>query len=280
MKRVFIALVSLAFIMAMTMWPSAASGTDGAQPSAARSSTGAADQAAATACQASFATGSGASQFSVCVSPNGNLNLFSEGGVNQVFDGREGYAVCSGSFSTTVSGYDVGFAASGFLAPTISQPTPGQFPVTITRDTADGLFQLKQVWAKPDKNEDDVTVTMTLTNGTGGTLNSVALSRSGDFDAAGTETDNGGSAVNSAFQWDSAIASGIQEEGVTFGSTTQSIVETENTWYTLPTYTKCFGGIAGNPVSNQPLVSRVTYNNLGNIASGASKTVKFRFGRL
>src|SRR5215211_4207280 len=135
-----------------------------------------------TVVKASFANGTGANFLGVKVSDHGNLTSFeSPAGQEQVFAGNEGYAVCSGS-GLTVHGHDTGSVVGGFAAPTFSQPTVGAFPLTVTRRTTDGKFQLTQVWAKPDPVEKDVTVTMTLKNISGAPINTnVLLSRSGDF---------------------------------------------------------------------------------------------------
>src|SRR5215218_7107074 len=114
-----------------------------------------------TTVKASFASGSGANFLGVKVSNHGNLLSFeSPAGQEAVFQGREGYAICTTGGSTH-NGNDTGDVEVGFGAPTFVQPTAGKFPLTVTRNTTDGKFQLKQVWAKPDAIEKDVTVTMT-----------------------------------------------------------------------------------------------------------------------
>src|ERR671910_2352055 len=118
-----------------------------------------------TLVKASFASGSGSNFLGVKVSDHGNLVSF-ESPVNQeaVFGGREGYAVCS-NFTGTIHGHDTGDVESGFGPPTFAQPNgAGTFPLTVTRKSTDGKFQLTQVWNKPDAIEKDVTVTMTLKN--------------------------------------------------------------------------------------------------------------------
>src|SRR5215218_753776 len=134
-----------------------------------------------TTVKASFASGSGANFLGVKVSNHGNLLSFeSPAGQEAVFQGREGYAICTTGGSTH-NGNDTGDVEVGFGAPTFVQPTAGKFPLTVTRNTTDGKFQLKQVWAKPDAIEKDVTVTMTLTNRSNAAIQGVFLARSGDF---------------------------------------------------------------------------------------------------
>ena len=280
MRRGLVALESVVLIGVLSMWPSATSGGVGMSAPVSASRTTLA--AIPAGCKAYASSGSGASQFAVCVTSDGNLDQFVVGGQDEAFS--EGYVVCYDDGQ--VSAYDAAtLGESGFLPPTISQPTAGQFPVTITRDTSDGRFQLKQVWAKPDKTEDDVTVTMTLTNGTGGTLSNIDLKRVGDFDANGQENNNvGGYSNDAAFLWIptpsgfSAAGYGFMEQALTFGVPHLAFVETE-TEYRNAFDRGCGVFSPGNPAPAGLLAAEVRYK-FPSIASGASKTVKIRFARL
>jgi len=155
--------------------------------------------------QASFASGSGATFLGVAVSDHGNLLSFESPQGAQSLGGLEGYVLCSQGGST-VHGYDWGGGESGFGSATISQPNgAGTFPLTVTRNTTDGKFQLRQVWARPDAAEKDVTVTTTLKNLSSTTINGVVLSRTGNVNAGGVGTDTGDFGTHtsdSALQWD------------------------------------------------------------------------------
>src|SRR5215210_1618936 len=153
-----------------------------------------------TTVRASFASGGGANFLGVKVSNHGNLVLF-ESPANRESVFTEGYVLCSNGTST-VHGHDTGTVEGGFGRPTFTQPTAGAFPLTVTRNTTDGKFQLKQVWNKPDAAEKDVTVTMTVTNRSSSTINDVILSRVADLDVGGTSKDYGAQTTDSAFQWD------------------------------------------------------------------------------
>jgi hypothetical protein len=151
-----------------------------------------------TVVKASFASGSGTNFLGVKVSDHGNLLSFeSPQGQENAFSDAEGYAVCSTQFGDEtvgerVNGHDTGSVFGGFAAPTFSQPNgAGTFPLTVTRRTIDGKFQLTQVWNKPDTVEKDVTVAMTLKNISGAPINGVFLSRSGDFDVGSSSLDQG-----------------------------------------------------------------------------------------
>jgi hypothetical protein len=160
--------------------------------------------------QASFASGTGATRFEVRVSNHGNLSSFeSPAGAEAVSAGREGYAVCSFSSAggDVVHGHDTGDVAAGFGPATIVQPNPGAFPLTVTRNTTDGKFRLKQVWNQPDAVEKDITVTMTLKNTSNATIGGVALSRSGDYDVGTSGADAGLRTGDTVMLWDDVNSS-------------------------------------------------------------------------
>ena len=90
---------------------------------------------------------------------------------------------------------------SGLGSSVIQQPTAGKFPVTMTRKTIDGKFELKQVWAKPDFAEKEITVTMTVKNISGAAIADVYLSRHGDFDVGTTASNHGAKTLDSGFLW-------------------------------------------------------------------------------
>jgi hypothetical protein len=243
--------------------------------------------------KASFASGSGANFLGVKISDHGNLLSFeSPQGQENVFSDAEGYAVCSSDFSDEtvgerVNGHDTGSVEAGFGTPTFSQPNgPGTFPLTVTRKTTDGKFQLTQVWNKPDAAEKDVTVTMTLKNISGATINGVFLSRSGDFDVGSSSLDQGATTGDSTWQWDDVSSSadsskvGTMLTALTFGTTHLSRVESRSDWVAAGgTRTGCFARNLATPTSVQDLAMRVTYE-LGFFTAGQSKTVKFEYRRM
>src|SRR5215217_967926 len=237
-----------------------------------------------TTVKASFASGSGKNFLGVKVSNHGNLTSFeSPAGQEQVFGGREGYTLCSGG-GPVVHGHDTGLVEGGFGAPTFSQPNgAGTFPLTVTRNTTDGKFQLKQVWNNPDAIEKDVTVTMTLKNLSSATIESVVMSRTGDFDVGASSNDLAAATEDSVWQWDDRFgvdrpAGGVMLTALTFGTTHGPRVETANTWTT--TRAQCPTNEVGTPTpSVQDLTMRVFYF-LGNLSAGQSKTVKYKYSRM
>jgi hypothetical protein len=239
-----------------------------------------------TTVKASFASGSGANFLGVKVSDHGNLLSFeSPAGQEAVFSGHEGYAVCS-NFTQTVHGHDTGDIESGFGAPTFSQPNgSGTFPLTVTRNTTDGKFRLKQVWNKPDATEKDVTVTMTLTNISSASINNVFLSRSGDFDVGTSSSDRGARTNDSVWQWDDVNGGdsppvGLMLKALTFGTVHSAFVDLRSDWVGGTRQT-CFEHLPAviTPTSVQDLAMRARYS-LFNFSPGQSKTVKFEYGRM
>jgi hypothetical protein len=237
--------------------------------------------------QATFSSGSDATYMLVQLSDHGNLTVFeSPAGLDSVF--AEGYAVCS-SGGAAVHGYDVGSLEEGFGEPTIVQPTAGAFPVTVTRNTTDGRFQLQQVWAKPDATEKDVTVTMTLKNISAATVSGVRLSRTADIDSGSDTgvTDLGARTSDSAFQWDDPSGTapdpseGRRLTALTFNTAHTTAIESYSSWGGISgTQTGCTPVAQTTPVTTPDgLTMRAVYN-LGNMAAGQSKTVKFEYGRM
>jgi hypothetical protein len=242
--------------------------------------------------KASFASGTNATRFAVQVSNHGNLLSFeSPAGAEAVSAGREGYAVCSFSSAggDVVHGHDTGGVKAGFGPPTIVQPNPGAFPLTVTRNTTDGKFQLKQVWNQPDAAEKDITVTMTLKNKSNAAISSVALSRSGDYDVGTSGADAGLRTADTVMLWDdfnSLVDSppvGARMTALSFGTPHFLDVETRFNWAeegTLSTRRVCEAVSEETPAPDSGnYAMRVVYG-LGSINAGASKTVKFAIGRM
>lgn len=236
--------------------------------------------------KASFASGTGANRLSVKVSNHGNLLSFeSPASQEAVFDGNEGYVVCTGG-GATVHGHDTGAVEGEFGSPKFSQPTAGAFPLTVTRNTTDGKFQLKQVWSRPDATEKEVILTMTLTNRSGATLNGATLTRTGDFDVGASPTDRGALTGDSVWQWDDHNASdstpvGLMIKTLTLGVPHGTRVDIRTFWSdpVSPTRDDCFGTSENTPTAEGDWAMRMIYL-LGNLGAGKSKTVKLSYQRM
>lgn len=236
--------------------------------------------------KASFASGRGANRLSVKVSNHGNLLSFvSPAGQEAVFDGNEGYVVCTGD-GATVHGHDTGSVEGGFGKPRFTQPTAGAFPLSVTRNTTGGAFQLKQVWSKPDAKEKDVTVTMTLKNLSSATLSGVTLVRTGDFDVGTNPSDQGARTNDSLWQWDDVGATdsppvGLMLTALSFGTSHAPRMDIRSFWGapTNPTRDDCFGTSDNTPTAEGDYAMRMIYL-LGNLSAGQSKTVKLEYRRM
>jgi len=237
--------------------------------------------------KAAFTNGSGANFLGVKVTDHGNLLSFESPAGNEAAIGngiaREGYSLCSLD-GNTVHGYDQGNVELGFGTPTFAQPNgAGTFPLTVTRNTTDGKLQLKQVWAKPDAIEKDVTVTMTVKNISSSTINGVRLGRGGDFDIGNSTFDRGALTDDSAFQWDDRISGpdttnsfGMQLTALTFATPHGPDIDSRAQWSDRGQ--RCDDFTQVTPVTDSDLAMRVFYG-LGNLTAGQSKSVKFEYGR-
>lgn len=293
--RALVALATMAAILALFALSASASGkqSDDQKQSVSGSSKKdaalAATSGTATTPKAAFASGSGANFLGVKVSDHGNLLSF-ESPANQeaVFGGREGYALCS-SNGSSVHAHDTGDVEAGFGTPTFSQPNgAGTFPLTVTRKTTDGKFQLTQVWNKPDAVEKDVTATMTIKNISSSAISGVLLSRSGDFDVGTGSTDRGALTDDSAWLWDDSAGpdsppGGLMLTALTFGTPHITGIETSSTWVgatsTSGTRTKCGLDHTTTPTATGDFSMGAVYD-IETLNAGQAKTLKFEYGRM
>ncbi len=147
--------------------------------------------AQAAAPERCFSSGSGVTFLKVCITDNGNISWFESPTGKVHLQQREGYAVCSGGIpgnGAIVHGFDANVAASGWGNPTVSQPGgAGTFPLIITRQSLDGVIQLKQTFAR-NVAERGIDVKVDVKNITAVTVYHVFLSRYFDADVDGTTT--------------------------------------------------------------------------------------------
>jgi hypothetical protein len=216
----------------------------------------------------------------ICLSDRGNLVQFeSPAGFEhlRVSAVGEGYAVCSGAGT---HGFDAGFAEQGFGPSTIIQPNgPNTFPLTITRDTTNGVFRLKQQFTR-DTTEKDVTVTMTLTNRSASPVSGVNLTRYFDGDIDNSFSGNRyAHTADSVWGWSDGSGQGLMLTALTFNISHSAGVEAFPNWdpFSGGGAQLCHSGGA-TPSSPGNFVGRVNYS-LGTIAAGGSKTVKVLYRR-
>jgi hypothetical protein len=155
---------------------------------------------ASSTCFSTFPFGSGANLMNFCVSDHGNIPSFESPSFETELIANEGYAVCRIVGTSHIThGFDIGGhdlndeIEAGFGAPPTAFCTglggtshsgscviePGganTFPLTIIRDTTDGVFRLKQTFSR-DTTEKDVTITMNLKNISAASMANVNLTR-------------------------------------------------------------------------------------------------------
>jgi hypothetical protein len=248
-------------------------------------------------------SGSGATAMNLCVSQHGNLVKFeAPAGVDHIGPlnaFKDGYAICTGNLPTIPNvshGYDTGGFEAGFGAATIIQPNgPNTLPLTITRDTTNGIFSLTQKFSR-DPNEQDWTITMTLKNLSSVAQQAVKLQRAFEGDADNNTLTNSffGRTLNSVFEWVDQPSAGAPAAG-------RGLMLTALTWapYGIATAVNTisdynpngpgfdtgngcivFAGGVGTPSGGGAnLVGRVVYG-LDTINAGKSKTVKVAYRRM
>ncbi len=223
-------------------------------------------------CFSTHTSGNEETYLSFCISEHGNLVQFESPERHGHLGAHEGYALC-GWFEE--NRYDAGLHESGFGEATISQPNGANtLPLTITRETTDGHFRLRQTFAR-DTTEKDVTITMTLTNISGAVRSLVSLVRyfaSGDARFART--------ADSVWAWDG----GLEPYGLRLTARTPTVshataVEAFDDW--LPpagTGAGCFTDLAATPTEPGMFAGRVWYG-WATIKAGGSKTATFVYRR-
>jgi hypothetical protein len=136
--------------------------------------------------QQCFSSGSSLTFVKVCFTDNGNVSYFESPAGFVHLNGREGYALCTGLHNqSTANGFDVNYAAAGWGTSTVSQPNgAGTLPLIITRQTLDGLYELKQTFT-PNWSERGINIKMDVKNMSGSVIPYLRVTRSADIDAAG-----------------------------------------------------------------------------------------------
>jgi hypothetical protein len=175
-------------------------------------------------CAVIFSSGTGANLTKFCVTVNGNIPQFSIGGNEMIYVGQvgEGYGLCDATASTRY--YDYAYTDSGnWLPPTLTQS--GNI-VTVTRETSDGIWQLKQTItaiAATAALPGSAKIAMALKN-LSATTRSVALLRFADVDADGKITTNN-------FDYTAQTALGLDPEGAYSG---RGLAITNDTFFNPP----------------------------------------------
>jgi hypothetical protein len=256
-------------------------------------------------CFTQLSSGSGATLMKVCISKDGNLTKFeSPAGFDQIGQlnlWRDGYSICTGNlptFPNVPEGYDAGSSEAGFGNPVIDQPKgPNTLPLTITRTTTDGVYELSQSYAQ-DVMKRDIAITMKIKRKSNGDCGSngcppVRLARyfEGDVDNNQSSGARFAADADSVWEWINAtgnhgfVLSNLQNGGTTPVTTVHTATDFDPNGAGFQIAKGCivFAGQVTTPtdptVTNAAdLHGRVMYI-WGNIALNKSKTVKVSYRR-
>lgn len=236
--------------------------------------------------ETAFTYGSGAPLFKFCLSDRGHIiDITSPSGFKHMsFGQEEGYAICGTGATKAFSTASI--ESNDWSAPILDQPGgPNTLPLTITRQSPDGKFELKQSfdWNTGKK---EIFITMELKNLSAASITNVRLSRYFDGEI---DNDYGDNILdrNSDSVWGIDAGAGTQHHGLilsalTLTQTHTAFVEKFSDWNTNGqdgTGEGCTAIGQNVPTAPGNYVGRITYV-LGTLAAGASKTVKFVYRRI
>lgn len=208
----------------------------------------------------------------LCISDDGVItSLQGPAGVEHLVS--EGYALCSAS-GATVHGYDAGDTEAGLGAPAIEQPNgPGTFPITITRDTTDGVFRLTMVFTRRTLRQDNE-IHMRVTNLSGAPVEAVWVSRFADVNASGAASNRFARTADTVLSWiDGAYGLELRSRAAV-PHTTQ--IETAEGYAT--SRTGCLPSAAIETTGTVDGTARVTFD-LGVLGAGKGRNILVSYAR-
>jgi hypothetical protein len=217
-----------------------------------------------------------------CVSPRGHITRFESPLGLTHLNGREGYVLCADDDRSVAVGFDAGIAEAGWDDPSVSQPGgAGTLPLVVTRTSLDGRVQLKQTFTR-NAAERGVDVKMDVKNLSASTLPRVLVDRYFDADIAGTASDDFWDRSNTEAVWATDRPQGnmllLTSAPLTFGEVIGT-AETFGDWSPFGSRQSARGCVPYVTIySRFDGVGRVE-RVFGAIASGATKTVTFRYRR-
>lgn len=241
------------------------------------------------ACHTTVVFGSGADKFKICITEHGNLfDLESPAGFEHATPNAidssfgDGYMLCSTGGN---HGFDVGSVEGGWGAPAIIQPGgPNTLPLTVTRTTIDGKFQLKQTfeWAKTRK---EMIVTMALKNVTASSIKGVQLARYFEGNLSHEPDDDildaGTDSVRGRESRSKAGHQGLMLTALSFNQPHKAVAERFENWTPVSmegTARRCTPFPQLTPTNPEGFVERLTFN-LGTIKARASKKISVLYKR-
>lgn len=244
-------------------------------------------------CFATLASGGGGAAHAVCLSEHGNIVQWTTpAGVEHSIK-SDGYVLCSaGARGPEVHGWDAGISGEdGFGPAIVTQPNGvNTLPLTITRTSNDGVFELQQRFSK-DANEKDLTVAMGVTNLSGTSRNRVMLARYFGMSPnhQNNSPNNASVTSDSVFLWDDpnqpfvnhpTMVFGVMLTALSWNVPHRATVEDHDDWNPQDSdgpqrAETCFPlDLASPMIDLLDLRGRVTYD-LGTIGSGRRARVRF-----
>ena len=224
-------------------------------------------------CDRPFTYGTGVAGTTVCFSNDGTLVQFAAAPNEQIRNGvtAEGYMLCDRTSGTNY--YDFTGIEAGWADPVVSQPNgAGKFPLTITRRTTDGVWELVQTYAFSNPNG-VVTMVMKATNRST-TKRTAFLMRFADVDADNSTTnDLAGKSLNSA--WIHKNTPNGQGLMLTSATPNQARATSVKTFNAYPT--DCTTPSEATPSTVAQDWMATLNHALGTLSPGAGRGIKMRY---
>jgi hypothetical protein len=219
--------------------------------------------------------------FSLCISDHGNVSTIEyPANIKHLF-GAEGYVACGTANGAAFAASDAGSAEMNWNAPSaVTQPNgPNTFPLTITRQSTNGKFELKQTF---DWNQwNNITITMVLKNISNAAIKDVKLARYFNGDLDKTATNDRYDATPDSVWGRQGTATGARHglmlTALSFALAHSTAVETAGNW--AQTGEGCVPMPETVPTKPGNYAGRLTFD-LGTLNAGQSKTVKVLYERV
>jgi hypothetical protein len=235
-----------------------------------------------SSCLATFVSGTAEELVRICISKHGNLIKFeSPAGFEHIRNGDfdEGYILCR-DFTNQVA-FDIGDNESGFDDGTVSQPGgPGTLPITVTRNSLDGLFRLTQTFTW-DPGSNQVFIEMRVKNVSGAKQFGVGVIRMADFDigenVTGLFENEWAQTLDSVFAWNDfgSLTGTTAPQALRLSAVTRKTFHFPEV--VLVGENSCAPSLEPTP-DHDDFAGRMSYS-VGTIAQNATKTVRFAYRR-
>ena len=217
------------------------------------------------ACAFFLAVGSsGAMEMNVCISDVGRVTDFTWNGNSQLFPFDSTYILCDPN--STYLGYQA------FNQVSVAQPNgAGTFPLTVTANSTDGLWQVKHVFSR---NTAEVELTDTVSvRRLGAAIGSTSLAQAIDTMLNGDDANDTGISSHDTV----AATDTVSLDGLNMMAVTRKTAHTTGVNFWSSNFA-CNPASGGNPYGPNDAGFNITYN-LGSFTALQTKTVKFKWGK-